>query len=191
MISPSPDAILDAALARAGSCHWENLRLADVAADLGCGLGDIHAHFRDKEALVDAWWDRADAAMLATDPVVDDPSSRAEILVLAWLDTFASRRRTAREMLHVRLEPGHLHIQLPTLFRLSRTVQWLREAAGMHEGLPWRAIDETGMTLLFSTTVLRWLHDGNREAAQRMLRQGLQLRSQLPIPPAPNPRGRS
>ena len=35
-----------------------------------------------------------------------------------------------RGMLAYKLEPGHLHLQLPGLVRVSRTVQWFREAAG-------------------------------------------------------------
>lgn len=176
--APAADDILDAALKRADSRHWEQVRLADVAADLDCGLVDIHRHFRDKEAIVDAWWDRADAAMLANgDAARGDPAERAEALIMTWLSTFADYRKVAREMLHVRLEPGHLHIQLPTLTRTSRTVQWIREAAGMHAPLPWRAIDETGMTSLFVATVLRWLHEGDTDAARRMLQQGLRMRS--------------
>lgn len=182
MTSPTAAAILDAALARAAGCHWEQVRLADVAADLDCSLADIHHHFPDKEALVDAWWDRADRRMLALAPTTGSREEHVRALVFAWIDNFSSHRETAKQMLQVRLEPGHLHIQLPSLVRLSRTVQWIREAAGMHAPLPWRAIDEAGLTLLFCATVLRWLHDGDREAAQAVLRRGLALRSFFPLP---------
>ena len=186
---PTADQVLDAALARAATRHWEQVRLADVATDLGCGLADIHRHFRDKEALVDAWLDRADAAMLANVPATtDDPGERAEALIMTWLETFADHRKVAREMLHVRLEPGHLHIQLPTLTRTSRTVQWIREAAGMHAPLPWRAIDESGMTSLFVATVLRWLHEGDSMAVRRMLQRGLRMRQRM-ISDAPSDTG--
>lgn len=180
MITPvSAGQVLDAALELARDRHWEKVRLADVAARLGCGLHDIHAHYPDKEALVDAWWDRADSAMLSAPIDGLDLAARVETLVLAWLETFAAHRETARQMLEVRLEPGHLHIQIPTLIRTSRTVQWLREAAGMHQPLPFRAIDETAMTTLFVATCLRWLRSGDEETVRRMLRKGLELREQL------------
>lgn len=176
--SPTADRILDTALSLAASRHWETLRLADIAGELGVGLDAIHHHFRDKEALVDAWWDRADHHMLgsAAQPGEVLLPDRIEALVFTWLDVFAPYRRTAREMLLVRLEPGHLHIQLPMLMRISRTVQWIREAAGMHEPLPWRAIDETALTLLFVTTVARWLHDGDESTARQLLRRGMSAR---------------
>ena len=126
--------VLDAALRLAGSRHWEALRLNDVAAELGCPLAEIRRVCPDKEALVDALWDRADAALLARADVAGlhtmEMPERIETLVFAWLQPLAAYRRTVREMLLVRLEPGHLHIQLPTLIRISRSVQWLREAAG-------------------------------------------------------------
>lgn len=172
----SAEDILDAALRLAADRHWESVRLADVASDLDITLADIHVHFRDKESLVDALWDRADRALLAR---ADDTRLRAmnipdrlEHLVFAWLDALAAHRRVVRDMLLVRLEPGHLHIQLPTLLRVSRTVQWLREAAGLKAEFAWRAIEETGLSALFVATFAAWLRDD--ENARRLLRSGLQ-----------------
>lgn len=172
----SAEDILDAALRLAADRHWESVRLADVASDLDITLADIHVHFRDKESLVDALWDRADRALLAR---ADDARLRAmnipdrlEHLVFAWLDALAAHRRVVRDMLLVRLEPGHLHIQLPTLLRVSRTVQWLREAAGLKAEFAWRAIEETGLSALFVATFAAWLRDD--ENARRLLRSGLQ-----------------
>lgn len=183
--SPTADRILDTALSLAAARHWESVRLAEVAGELGVGLDAIHQHFRDKEALVDAWWDRADHHMLESAAQFDGLPlrDRVEALVFSWLDVFAPHRRTAREMLLVRLEPGHLHIQFPTLLRISRTVQWVREAAGMHEPLPWRAMDETGMSALFIATVATWLNATSDEfadhSARRRLRRGLDLRDRI------------
>ncbi|HEX7046264.1 MAG TPA: helix-turn-helix domain-containing protein [Gammaproteobacteria bacterium] len=172
----SADEILDAALECAEHRHWETVRLADVAAALDVSLADIHRHFADKESLVDALWDRADIALLIS---ADDVSlrgmnipERLEHLIFAWLGTLAPHRRTVREMLLVRLEPGHLHIQIPTLLRVSKTVQWLREAAGLRATFAWRALEETALTTLFITVFITWLQDEAR--AREVLRKGLQ-----------------
>lgn len=157
--------------------HWERVRLTDVAAECGCTLTDIHAHFRDKESLVDALWDRADRAMIQ---LVDDETlnalvvpARIERLVFAWLAPLDPHRKCVREMLLVRLEPGHLHIQLPTLLRISKTVQWLREAAGLRASFAWRALEESALTALFVATVAAWLRDDDDERARRILAEGL------------------
>lgn len=157
----SKDAVVDAALALADADHWERVRLRDVAAHLGCTLDDIREHFREKEEIVDAWFDRADRAALTTDipEGVDDPYRH---LVSAWLAALEPHRRVTREMILARLEPGHLHHQLPSLLRISRTVQWLREAADRRQAFVARAFDETACTAYFVTTFIGWLGDWTR-----------------------------
>ena len=56
--------IVDTALDLAERSSWETVRLHQVAVTLGIALDDVRAHFREKEDIVDAWFDRADAAML-------------------------------------------------------------------------------------------------------------------------------
>lgn len=161
------DAIIDAALALADRSHWERVRLHEVAANAGCSLDDVRRHFREKEEIVDAWLDRADAAALA---LADRSPSFVE-LVDAWLSSLAPYRRVTREMIVTRLEPGHLHHQLPSLTRISRTVQWLREAARRDHAFVARALDESACTALFVAAFVHWLNDGS--PAQRATRDRL------------------
>jgi len=62
------------------------------------------------------------------------------------------------------LEPGHLHIQIPALMRISRTVQWWREAAHRSTSCVQRAIEETGLTAIYLTTFIYWLYDDSHNA---------------------------
>lgn len=146
------DEIIDAALALADASHWERVRLHAVAARVGCSLDDIRAHFREKEEIIDAWLDRADQAML-------DGQTTPYDLIMAWLDALAPYRRVTREMVLTRLEPGHLHHQLPSVLRISRTVQWMREAAGRDHAFAARALDETACTALCVGIFAYWLYD--------------------------------
>lgn len=152
------DDIMDAALALADASHWERVRLHEVATRAGCSLDDIRAHFREKEEIIDAWFDRADASVLRgqSSPGVTD---RIGELIIAWLDALAPYHRVTREMVLTRLEPGHLHHQLSSVLRISRTVQWLREAAGREHAFVARAFDETACTALFVATFVHWLYD--------------------------------
>lgn len=176
--SPDREQILGAALTLARDRHWEAVRLAAVAEHLGVGLDALHPHVQEKEDLADALWDRADRHMLARCEgeafrMMDFPD-QYEHAVMAWLAPLVPHRRTVREMLLVRLEPGHLHIQLPTLFRISRTVQWLRECCHRRATFLRRASEETVLSALFVTTVASWLGDeseGARHTRERLARR--------------------
>jgi ubiquinone biosynthesis protein COQ9 len=163
-------AIIAAALARADRSAWEDLRLHDVATDLGVTLNDVREHFREKEEIVDAWFDMADAAMLKAgeDPMFRllDTRDRLERLIMAWLDALAPYRRVTTQMIMGKFEPGHLHYQIDGLKRVSRTVQWMREAAGRDAPLPWRALEETVLTGIYLTTFMYWMRDDSERSMQ-------------------------
>ncbi|MEA5445130.1 TetR/AcrR family transcriptional regulator [Gammaproteobacteria bacterium AB-CW1] len=155
--------ILDTALALAADRHWEAVRLYDVAAVLGVGLDALHPWLTEKEALVDWFWDRADADMLAQSQAeafrqLEFPEN-FEACVLAWLTLPSAYPRSFREMLAVRMEPGHLHIQLPTLLRVSRSVQWMRECCRRDATFMRRALEETALSGVFLSTLAVWCGD--------------------------------
>ena len=155
----------------------------DVADELGISLAEIHAEFPDKESLVDAWFDSADKAALrdAADEDYSRETDKAKLSrsIMAWLNALSRHRRVTKEMLLVRMEPGHLHIQIPSLIRLSRTVQWFREAAGRDAVFMRRALEEAALTSLFVATFMRWLNDDSTgfENTRRFLTAGLNFAS--------------
>ena len=171
--------ILDSALKLADACGWERLRLFDVAADLGTGLDSIASPYREKDQLVEAWFDRADQAMLARAKAADllplTPAKRLEELLLAWLASLATHRAVTGQMLLYKLEPGHIHLQIGGLLRISRTVQWWREAA-QRETLHLRRIaEESLLTGVYLRCFIHWLRHPEQDPAEfRAL-----LRSQL------------
>lgn len=167
---PTREAIVDAALALAERTSWEAVRLHDIAAALGATLNDVRAHFREKEEIVDAWFDRADAAMLEDAAHADygalPADARFERSVMMWLAALAPYRRVTRQMIANKLEPGHAHYQLDGVLRVSRTVQWLREAAGRKTVLPWRAAEEIVLTSIYLATFIAWMFDETPNGAR-------------------------
>ncbi|MEX1200614.1 MAG: TetR/AcrR family transcriptional regulator [Methylophaga sp.] len=165
----TPDSILDTALELAANQHWEAVRLTDVALKMNLSLADLHLYINEKEDLIDLLWDRADRYMLlkCQSAVFDNPDFPAQFehCVMTWLDSLAPYRNTVTQMLQVRLEPGHLHIQLPTLFRISRTVQWMREICGRDATFLKRASEEIALTTIFVTTACFWLRDKSMNAS--------------------------
>lgn len=161
--------IIDTAVALAEARGWESIRLHEVAAALGITLNEVRSHYREKDAVIDAWFDRADRAMLegAAAPTFLQlaPRERFERAVMTWLGALQPRRVT-REMILSKCEPGHLHIQIPAVLRISRTVQWMREAAQFQDTFMRRAVAETAHTAIYLATFLCWLNDASAGAQQ-------------------------
>ncbi len=65
------DQIVDTAVELGEQRSWEAVRLHDIAASLGITLDDVRAYFREKEDIVDAWFERADSVMLKAAEVSD------------------------------------------------------------------------------------------------------------------------
>jgi len=157
------DHILDTALEQAEAASWERLQLHTVATALHITLDDIRQHFLQKDDLVEAWFDRADRVMLAADRGAGFPDrplhERLHRVISRWLDALSPHRRLTREMLAYKLEPGHIHLQALGIMRISRTVQWFREAACQDSTGMRRIFDESVLTTIYLATFARWLFD--------------------------------
>jgi len=178
MPKPTTDTILDTAMRLANERSWEKLYLHDIARELEIPLHTIHQHYRQKDDLVEAWYDRADRAMLkaAQAPGYSELTlhERLHLLIMRWLDTLAEYKTVSRDMLLYKLEPAHLHLQLQGLLRVSRTVQWIREAALQDSTHLQRIIEEIGLTGLYLQTFLYWM--GDSSAGQSKTRRFLHRR---------------
>ena len=160
--------IVDAALELGKNQSWEAVRLHDVAETTGISLNKEKTLFREKEEIVDAWFDRADSAMLKEAERSGfqalDPRQRLHQLIMTWLATLAPYRNVTRQMIYGKMEPGHLHVQIPGLLRISRTVQWIREAAQLDATYVHRALEETGLTSIYLMTFFYWMKDNTPES---------------------------
>ena len=154
--------ILDTALQLGNKCGWEQLQLHQLAECLNLSLADIRQYYPQKDALADAWFDRAELAMLNLKPAAG--TSKCEILELAicsWLQALAPYRQLSAQMLLYKLEPGHVHLQGAALLRISRTVQWLRELARLEARGVSRIGQELALSALFVSVFICWLNDSS------------------------------
>ena len=175
------DRIVDTALALAeekGS--WSAVRLHDVAARLSVPTYEIAEHYRDLDAVADAWFLRGLKAMIGTKPAdfLDYPDwRRIELCLLAWFDKLSEHRRVSAQMLRGKLHLSHPHHWVPMVFNLSRTIQWLREAAQLPAvyGSRQAQREEVGLTALFLGAVLIWMGDDTvgQERTKDFLRREL------------------
>ena len=173
------DKILDTALEMADSDSWESLHLYAIAEKLNLSLDQIRQYYAQKDDLVEAWFDRADKAVLNTFPTAEFieiyPRERLQKVIMSWLQTLAPYRRITREMLMYKFEFGHIHLQTLGVMRISRTVQWFREAAQVDTTGLRRILEETGTTTIYLMTFRKWLYDNSSENqnTHRFLEQAL------------------
>lgn len=181
----SREDIVAAALRLGEVCGWEALTLRAVAQELNVSLAVIYAEFPQKDDLVDAWFEQADRALLSKVPGARwqrlGSAERVEQAIWCWLTALAPHRRLTRNMLWYKLEPGHIHLQLAGIMRISRTVQWLREAADLHASHLHRVGQEIALSSVFVTVFVYWLWDSSPE--QQKTRQLLvrQLAAGVPV----------
>jgi ubiquinone biosynthesis protein COQ9 len=155
--------ILDTALALGEQRGWDAIHLHDVARELGVPLATIREHYAQKDALAEAWFDRADAMLLA---IAETPGWRelpvAERLhraLFAWFDALGAHRELTKAMLRYKFQPEHLHLQVLGATRVSATVQWIREVACLDSAAWRREVEEAALTGIYLATFARWLND--------------------------------
>ncbi|HEX9570174.1 MAG TPA: TetR/AcrR family transcriptional regulator [Rhodospirillales bacterium] len=154
--------ILETALTLAGDKGWQEVSFIRLGRRLGMTLAELRRHYRDLDAIADAWFRRAQDAMLAKPPAGfhDRPAKqRLEFLILRWFDALAPYRRITAEMLAGKLWLFHPHHYVPMVFNLSRLIQWLRDAAGLTVQGTRRQAEEIGLTLTFIVTLAVWCRD--------------------------------
>lgn len=155
--------ILDTALVLGEARGWDALHLYEIGEALGIGIADIHRHFGQKDDLAEAWFDRADAALLAAPQTAGWRAlrvrQRLHRAILTWLQALSPHRRLTAAMLGYKLQPEHLQLQALGLVRVSRTVQWIRETA-LLPSVGWRReLEEVALTGIYLSTFAYWLRD--------------------------------
>lgn len=170
--------ILDTALAMAAESGWGALRLRHVAERVGISLAELQTHYRDQDAIANAWFAQAWQAMLAPPP--DGFSGlpaeeRLFIVLMRWFDALAPYRDVTAQMLGEKLHLPHAHHWVPMIFDLSRTIHWLRDAALLDATGRRRQLEEVGLTWLFLATLAVWRRDESvdQERTRAFLRRRL------------------
>lgn len=162
-------AILDTALELAERRGWDALHLHEIAAAMDITVADIQPCYPHKDALAEAWFDRAEAALVATAGSSGwlelKPRERLFRTISSWLDALAAHKAVTAAMLHYKLQPDHPHLQAQGALRVSRTVQWIRETAALPEAGWRRELQEIALTGIYLATLARWLNDDSPDAA--------------------------
>lgn len=98
--SHGPDAIVTAALALAAERGWRGLALADIAERAGLPLAELVGHFPSRVAILEAYADRVDHAMM--DGALDrdeSPRDRLFDVIMRRFDAMAGDRQALAAIL--------------------------------------------------------------------------------------------
>ncbi len=167
--APLERRIVDAALDLAEEVGWDGLRLRRVAERLDVPLAEVLVHYRDLDAVADAWFRRAWAAMLAPPPgdfAARPARERLHLMTMRWFDALAPHRDVTGQILAAKLYPSHPHHWTPLAFNLSRSIHWLREAALLDATGRRRQMEEVGLSALFLATLAVWRRDDTPDQAR-------------------------
>jgi ubiquinone biosynthesis protein COQ9 len=152
---------------------WDPVHVHDVAREAGITMQELARHCGDKDAIAEAFFDGADAALLSAceQPGWLELPARERLCraIMAWLDALEPHHRLVVDMLGYKLHPEHLHLQARGIARISRTVQWIREVA-MLPSVGWRReLEEATLTTIYLVTFSTWMRDRSA-GAQRTRR---------------------
>jgi AcrR family transcriptional regulator len=166
------DRIVDAALEIAGERGWANVRLHQSAERAGLSLAEVGAEFRDQDAVANAWFARALAALESVPP--DDlagrpPPERLHIVMMRWFDALAPQREVTVQMLEAKLYLSHPHHWVPMIFDLSRLVHWFLDAARIASTGRGRQLAEVGLTAVLLDGLRVWRRDGTLDQERTRL----------------------
>ena len=170
--------VVDTALAIAAEVGWEQVRLSTIADRTELPLAQIGRHFRNVDAVADAWFAQARLTMLAlpVKKLAGRPADERIALAFgAWLDSLAPQRRVAAEILRHKLYPSHPHHWVPLIFDLSRFVHDLLDVARVAGSGRLRQAQEIGLTAITLVTLADWLRDDSpgQECSKRYLERRL------------------
>jgi AcrR family transcriptional regulator len=173
MVQTRADRIVDAAIALAEERGWENVRLYLVAERLGIGLGEIARHFRDLDAVANAWFERARQTLMRVAPTSlagQPPPERLHTAMMTWFDALAAHHAVTIQMLDAKLYPSHPHHWVPMIFDLSRLMHDFLDVARIASTGRRRQLAEVGLTLIFLATLRDWRRRPER-ASERLSRR--------------------
>lgn len=162
-----PQHIVDAALALAAEHGWGRVTLADVALRARLPLPEVYEHFPTKAAILGAWFDRLDRAMIAGELEAEAGCrDRLFDVVMRRLDAMAPHKEAVRAM--VRQGGGDPVTALCGARRMMRSLALMLEAAGISASGLGGLLRVEGMGLVYAYAMRAWLGDDSPDLSRTM-----------------------
>jgi AcrR family transcriptional regulator len=161
--------ILAAAMEVAVRIGWRRAALADIAAAAGMRLGEVHAHFADKGAMLRGIVELADRRVLAGAGEPDPESSARDRLfdvLMRRFDALAQHRAGVLACWHgISADPVALACRFPAALASMR---WMLEAAGIPANGPLGMLRAKGLLAVWVAVFRTWETDETADFSATM-----------------------
>lgn len=172
-----PDRVIDTAMAMTAERGWADLSLAEIAEAAEVPLAKVVSLFASKQAILDAFVRRVDAAVLADgDAEALEGSARDRLfdVLMRRFDALGPYRAAVGNLIldRVRNPIGALCSALG----LGRSMALMLEAAGLSSTGLRGLLRIEGLSLIYLAALRVWLRDESEDKARTMAALDRQLR---------------
>lgn len=173
--SDLPRHIIDTAFGLVLERGWRDLSLAEIAEAAGVTLSRLYPIFSSKQAILEGFSDRVDAAMLAEDVESPEAPARDRLfdVIMRRLDVLQPQK----EALGIILQ-DQMRDPLATCCgfgRLARSMALTLEAAGFSTSGLRGVLRLKGLSAIYLSTLRVWLRDDSEDMAKTMAHLDKQL----------------
>jgi len=170
-----PRRIIDTAFELAEQRGWRDLSLAEIAQAAGLPLSEVYPIFASKQAILDGFAGRIDAAMLAERGEGLDTPARDRLfdVVMRRFDALAPYKPGLAAILQDQLRDPLA--ACCGLGRLGRSMATTLETAGFSTTGCRGALRVKGLSAIYLSTLRVWLRDDSEDMAKTMAHLDKQL----------------
>ena len=172
-----PDQIMDTALALAAEGRWADLSLAEIAEAAKMPIAKVYPVYGSRQAILDAFARRIDAAVLAESDEEDLEGSARDRLFDVLMRRFDALDPHKDAVATIALDQARDPLAaLASACQLRRSMALMLEAAGLAAGGARGALRVKGLALIYLVALRVWLKDESADKARTMAALDKQLR---------------
>lgn len=175
--SPAHDKIIDAAMMLSTEQPWSSVSVRDIVEAADVPLSDFVANFSGKQDVLSAFARRIDGIVMAAETDWDSeetPRDRLFDIMMRRFDALSPYKGAIKALMReARRNPS---LAMGGGCQLSRSMQWMLEAAGISNSGPLACTRKSALSLAYLAVLRTWLQDDSVDQATTMASLDAQLR---------------
>lgn len=178
--APPPADPVDAALRLAMVQGWDHTSLSDIARESGVPLAELYQRYPSKLAILDAFMQRIDEAMLRPEPdeAEEPPRDRVFAAIMRRLDALTPHKAALRSIQRAAMRDPVLAL-CGAAGPFRRTLTWMLEGAGYDSSGLRGWLRRQALGAVYADTLRTWLDDDSADQSKTMAKLDRRLRQAL------------